>query len=182
MGTGLPALHTPVPASLCLQSSLTTSRCRCCRLSLSAGPIGATGALWDTQPVGSHTLYSPDPLKTNYYQPRQKVNTSNISLSPWTHGNPIHLSLSFNPSQQGAEKNSQHRGLPRQGVLVGSPVLFPHPSHPEPGTSSHTESVPGAGGNPRQENSSGDRGLWEEQAGLLGTGQRVPLCSKPRWR
>lgn len=138
-------------------------------------------------PGGTHslsgaTLYSPDPLKTNYYQPRQKVNTSNISLSLWTHGNPIHLSLSFNPSQQGAEKNSQHWGLPRQGVLVGSPVLFPHPSHPEPGTSSHMESVPGAGGNPRQENSSGDRGLWEEQAGLVGTGQRVPLCSKPRWR
>lgn len=86
------------------------------------------------EPSGTHSLSGATlpaaliPLKTNYYQPRQKVNTSNISLSLWTHGNPIHLSLSFNPSQQGTEENTQRWGLPRQGVLVGfqccSHILF----------------------------------------------------------
>lgn len=88
------------------------------------------------------------PLKTNYYQPRQKVNTSNISLSLWTHGNPIHLSLSFNPSQQGTEENTQRWGLPRQGVLVG----FQRCSHIpfiQNLAQQNVDSVLGSGGNPK---------------------------------
>lgn len=150
-GQGASPRHTPVTASaaeaaLCLLSSLTTSCCRHCRLTATVQVPPEPPEPSGTRSLSGATL-SPAliPLKTNYYQPRQKVNTSNISLSLWTHGNPIHLSLSFNPSQQGTEENTQHRGLPRPGVLVGFPVPLPHPVHPEWILCRGVEGAPGKG-------------------------------------
>lgn len=137
-GDRVPALGTP-------RSLLRLQRLPCASCLHSPPHAAGTCRLTATvqvppeppEPSGTHSrsgaTLSPAliPLKTNYYQPRQKVNTSNISLSLWTHGNPIHLSLSFNPSQQGTEENIQHWGLPSPGVLVGFPVPLPHPVHPE---------------------------------------------------
>lgn len=158
-----------------LLSSLSPSRCRHCRLTATVQVPSEP-----PEPSGTHSLsgatLSPAliPLKTNYYQPRQKVNTANISLSLWTHGNPIHLSLSFNPSQQGTEANTQRWGLPRQGVLVGFPVLFPHRVHPEPGASSHMDSVPGREGTPGKGTALVTEGCGRSSGVFLA--QRVPPC------
>lgn len=150
-------LHTPVTApaaevALCLLNSLTTSRCRRWRLTATAQLPAEPPEPSETRSLSGATL-SPAliPLKTNYYQPRQKVNTSNISPSLWTHGNPIHLLLSFNPSQQGAEENTRHRGLQGRVSWWGSQCCshIPFTQNPVPASTwilcQGVEGTPGKG-------------------------------------
>lgn len=71
--------------ALCLLSSLSSSCCRhwllTATVQLPPEPPEPAGTLSLSGPALSPALIPP---KTNYYQARQKVNTSNISPSLWT--------------------------------------------------------------------------------------------------